>query len=279
MTRSNPKRSGGPRSSAGKLAAAANAFKSGAYALTVVLPGEDEEAFRQLEAQFLRDFSPQDIADSAMVHDLAVLTWKKMRLARLEQSAMLRELNDPFKAYEFPPSGRVNADMANAIRRLSAGGLLDWQAAFAWADQMQGATLTAEDVDRLQVEAPLLFSALEEIFCESLKEPPEPALWAKKRITSEKGDPIPLLQYGITIFYNEYNDIKSGLDNLDEVQARIKEVQERRLLQFMERQIGRRVHDDLDRAFYRTLAELRRHQSWRRALSEITVTCEEAPAP
>jgi len=36
-----------------------------------------------------------------------------------------------------------------------------------------------------------------------------------------------------------------------------------------------RAHDDLSRAFYRTLSELRRQQSWRQKISAIDVTPEQ----
>ena len=55
----------------------------------MILPGEDESEYRELEAQFLRDFSPRDIAEGAMVRELTVLTWKKIRLYQLEHRAVI----------------------------------------------------------------------------------------------------------------------------------------------------------------------------------------------
>jgi hypothetical protein len=43
------------------------------------LPAEDESQFRQIEDQFVRDLCPEDMAEIAMVRDLAVLAWKKIR--------------------------------------------------------------------------------------------------------------------------------------------------------------------------------------------------------
>ena len=69
-------RSGGPRTDEGRVASSRNALKSGVYSAMVVIPGESEDDFRQMHDQFVADFFPRDIAEGAMVHDLAVLTWK-----------------------------------------------------------------------------------------------------------------------------------------------------------------------------------------------------------
>ena len=43
---------------------------------------------------------PNDVAESSMVRELAVLTWKKLRLERLEQAAFVRALKIPVKALD-----------------------------------------------------------------------------------------------------------------------------------------------------------------------------------
>lgn len=78
VTKSN--RSGGPRTGEGKKISSSNSFKTGVYSNTLILPGEDESQFRQIEEQFARDFHPENMAEIAMVHDLAVLAWKRFAL-------------------------------------------------------------------------------------------------------------------------------------------------------------------------------------------------------
>jgi hypothetical protein len=53
--------------------ASRNAIKSGAYALQVVLPGEDATAFDELEQSLQADFNPRTRLEVALVHDVAVL--------------------------------------------------------------------------------------------------------------------------------------------------------------------------------------------------------------
>ncbi len=77
-----------------------NAIKTGAYSKAVILPGEDESEYRELESQFIRDFAPRDIAEGAMVRELTVLTWKKIRLDQLEHRAVLQTINKPLCLYD-----------------------------------------------------------------------------------------------------------------------------------------------------------------------------------
>ena len=87
------KRSGGPKTSSGRLNASKNALKTGAYSSMIVLPGESEEDFEKLHEQFMNDFIPSDVAESAMVYELAGLTWKKLRIEKLEHAAFIRSIN------------------------------------------------------------------------------------------------------------------------------------------------------------------------------------------
>lgn len=89
------KRSGGPRTDSGKQVSSQYSLRKGVYAMAVILPGECQEEFEHLLGQFIRDFSPRDIAESAMVRDLAILLWKKTRLERVEHASFLRELSLP----------------------------------------------------------------------------------------------------------------------------------------------------------------------------------------
>jgi hypothetical protein len=66
----NSRRSGGPQTDEGKKIASSNSLKTGAYSNTLILPGEDESQYRQIEDQFIRDFRPEDMAEITMVRDL-----------------------------------------------------------------------------------------------------------------------------------------------------------------------------------------------------------------
>lgn len=71
----------------------------------VVLPGESEVDFLELEAQLFNDFQVQGMAENAMAHDLAVLTWKRIRLERLEHCVILDKLAKTPTADEYRAAG------------------------------------------------------------------------------------------------------------------------------------------------------------------------------
>ena len=93
IQRSN--RSGGPKTAEGKLAISNNALKTGSYSSRAVLPGESEDDFKQLQDQFVKDFLPKNVAESLIVHQLSSLTWKILRLQKLEDAHVLRALHQP----------------------------------------------------------------------------------------------------------------------------------------------------------------------------------------
>ena len=70
------RRSGGPQTPEDRLAASRNSLKTGVYSRQEVLPSEDLQEFLEFEQYFIEDFAPQDITESALVHDLTVLVWK-----------------------------------------------------------------------------------------------------------------------------------------------------------------------------------------------------------
>lgn len=97
--------SGGPQTDGGKKIASRNALKAGAYSNIAVLPNESQEEFNALVDKLYQDYSPNDVVEKSLLYDFAVLMWKKLRLARLEQSGLLRKLSAPITLEEFRACG------------------------------------------------------------------------------------------------------------------------------------------------------------------------------
>ncbi len=277
MTRPNAKRTGGPRTEAGKRVASENALTTGAYALvTLVLPGEDKEAFRQLKEQFINDFAPRDIAESAMVNDLASITWKKMRIDRLENSTVINELQRPFRKDEFPAGGGWTAEFANhwmAFKR----GAETYEAAADVAKRLlkKQEALAMDDLVPVVNVHPLLIAALPHVV-KALEDPLYLATSANPKLAASMGRAIERdfdreTRLALEAFESLVDELHRVQENPGPMETKLTQVRETRLLRFLEGHKGRRVQDDLDRSFYRTLGELRRHQAWRRMQSEITV--------
>ena len=93
MVIKNSKRSGGPKTSKGKLVASQNSLKTGSYSSLVILSQESEEEFSQLLDQFNHDFKPVDVIEKTLIRELVSITWKKLRLEKLEQSHLMLVLD------------------------------------------------------------------------------------------------------------------------------------------------------------------------------------------
>jgi hypothetical protein len=96
--RANAQKSSGPRSVEGKAASRFNALKHGMDAESIVLPGEDAEAYRQLAENYYRDFRPGHVNQQFHVDTLIRCDWQRRRLQRSEAKlyrALLAEGTDP----------------------------------------------------------------------------------------------------------------------------------------------------------------------------------------
>ena len=286
MALPKPHRSGGPQTAAGRQAVAGNALRTGAYAAQVVLPGEDPAHFQELEQQFLHDFAPADVAQSALVHQLAVITWKKLRLDRIEHSNYLGFIHREYLPLELapvahllPPVGAL--DWVNALRHHS----LAERDAIAAAVQL-AITLSAvpaggyppDTLAHIQAQAPLLYQHLQLQAAEFNQPIPEPE-WLTTEVCGNDAQDVIFLTYGCTSFCEVHDDGRWLLHHREAAEAALRQRQEKRILMAISQGGLNRIHDDLDRGFQRTLGELRRQQNWRRDRATVTVTPEPAPQP
>lgn len=114
MIPSNPRRSGGPRTEAGKQASAQNAVKKGAYAKEVVLPGEDGAQFQTLVERLYEEYEPVGVMESSMVRDLASCVWRKLRYDRLEMAHFLETYFYRKASYFDPDDQQLESEFAPA---------------------------------------------------------------------------------------------------------------------------------------------------------------------
>lgn len=278
------KRSGGPQTDEGKKTTSRNALKTGAYSALIVLPGESEEDFKALEEQFILDFSPRDIAEASMVRSLAVLTWKKLRIERLEHAGLIRALNSPFELNEYidSPIGFGSFEtkqIFNFVRTTLPEQRASWTLAFQVASQYQKEGATVKELDGLEINCPLLYDYYREeakrigIVDESHHR------WPKILLKTPAGKEFDFIPHIAGEFLKEFKDEQWAINHFDSLKATVLDIQEKRLLRFIQHHSAQRVNDDLDRAFYKTLSELRRHQQWRREISAHDITPSEKNDP
>jgi hypothetical protein len=127
--RKNSKKSTGPKSPEGKAACSQNALKSGIYASSHVIRGEDPAELEALKAAFLQQHQPAGPDQFALVDTLIATEWTQRRLRRIEaelwacqfedldQNMTRAQWTDP--AFQHPsPLGRGYLNALEAFSRL-----------------------------------------------------------------------------------------------------------------------------------------------------------------
>jgi len=276
---SKSRRSGGPRSAEGKISSSQNALKTGAYSNQEVLPGENHQELLELEQYFIEDFSPQGITESALVHDLTVLAWKKLRLERLEYRQLRDKLNKPLDYFEteylglsIPADGQSYFDDPSLI-----------------SDFDLDVTVEHLKYSKRLKAAKYSLAALEEIHRDSL------GTFVKiKRKIEDLGATVTTAKSMVDCAYSDSTDTKPledvtnkviveceaifwAVEHRDKILLAKQKIQDKRLVSELGFEKGRRVGDDLDRFFFRTLGELRKQQEWR-CRRDAIVIAQEVPA-
>lgn len=268
MTIPKTKRGGGPQTAEGKLVTSRNAIRSGAYANITVLPGEDIQQYKALEDQFFKDFSPGDLAESAMVRDLASLTWKKLRLERLEHQALMREMERRIDYDDIKPHLGVKPRedvgwVLDQLDQVDASWAEDARSDLAFVEKAEGMHRASVDVAALKRESDSFVHALSSCAEDYGVANPETHL-INGAVTSQYGiTRTPFWEIVFGKVSDEANDILWVWEHREELKRAIQQEKDQRLVKFLMGDELRRAHDDLGRAFYKTLAELRKHQEWR----------------
>jgi hypothetical protein len=88
----NGKKSRGPKTESGKRIAARNATRHGLLAKYLLLDRESAARFRALVTGLHNEFQPQTPAESAAVDNMALCSWRQMRIWTLEHAAINHEM-------------------------------------------------------------------------------------------------------------------------------------------------------------------------------------------
>ena len=267
---SKSRRSGGPQTDEGKKISSRNALKTGTYSNQIVLPNESQQEFDQLVEQHYSDFYPKDAVEMMLVREMAVISWKKFRLEKLEYDYYKRQLAAQITLEEFLSIDRrftkemhqywVGFDGSDAKgvesinqmveyikphrrRNVSASQLAHIKAEFK--------SLYASILDAYQQVKPLAIKepTLEELVSLKIRLPDEPA---KYLIPSCIDSLLPQIEARIQCAKFR-----------EQIEEGVTQIRQERLLKMM--QIGgvQRASDDLNRAMIRTVNEYRKHHEWR----------------
>jgi hypothetical protein len=271
MTIPKSKRSGGPKTAEGKLAVANNALKTGSYSLKTILPGESEEDFKQIQDQFIKDFLPLNVAESMIVHELSNLTWKLLRLSKLEDAHFLRAINQPISELDLRREGLILSSLSiNLVQDLSPYTDEFFKLNQVHLDYLRrfesGYGISKDEFYEMPVQFPDLYQNLAlmaKSYANTDREEVSPeSLIGLKYITPEGGS-MAFVHHAFLVLQGISEDLVYIHLHLNEIRPAVTNIRERRLLEALKDQGIMRAHDDLQRSFYKALNELRRHQTWR----------------
>ena len=270
MTIKNTKRTGGPRTTQGKLVASQNSLKTGAYSKLAVLPDENQEEFNQLIAQFNHDFHPQDLMENSLIRDLAVITWRKLRLEKLEQAFFINKIEAPITLEEFQSCGKdfsvaafgfwfVSEDFSLAI-------VPKFQEVLAVITPFRNRRISIEELAVIQQKSPLAYETILSTYAQThlySTSNPSPQELVDEVATTADGSKQLLTIYALNVAIGHYQAILWCTLNQEKIKQSISTIKQERLLMLMQSDGVRRANDDLSRSLIRTMNEFRRHHQWR----------------
>ena len=275
---SKSRRSGGPRTAEGKIAASQNALKTGAYSSQEVLPGENLQELLELEQYFMEDFSPQGVTEAALVHDLTVLAWKKLRLERLEYRRLRDRLNEPLDYFEperigfsIPAQAQSYFDDPSLIAECDLS-LASEQ--LKHSKKLKAAKFAITALEQMHVDSLSTFLKIKR----KIEDLGATVSTAKSMLDYKYSDSTETtpLQDVTNKLIAECEAIVWSIKHYDQIILAKQKVRDKRLVSELGFEKGRRAGDDLDRFFFRTLGELRKQQEWRYRRDAI-VMAEQAP--
>ena len=95
----NAQFSTGPTSISGKAASSANSLKHGLTAQTILLPGEDEAAYRLMCKSMFETFAPDNTLEEGLIQLLCDTQWRLQRCGRIEAVILSADVID-YKAFD-----------------------------------------------------------------------------------------------------------------------------------------------------------------------------------
>ena len=275
------KRSGGPKTAEGKLAASGNALKTGAYASSVVIPGESREDFQRLFDEFVVGLMPKGAVEQSMVHELAVVTWKKFRLDQLEQSALTRVLQKPLRAIDIRREFYVSEEhdwLIEDLTVLTEEFISEGNEHLRFINSQSDYGISKDDFFALPTTNPPLYQLIVDMALDEFSYIDEPNPIPEQLFRLSKifydGSSEPFVHYAMQAIKIKVEEANYVYANLDEIQAAVTAVRDTRLLELMKGEGIMRARDELGRAFSRGLAELRKQQQWR-----IKMAVDVTPTP
>ncbi len=140
----NAQHSTGPRTETGKAASSQNALKHGLTAKTILLPGEDEAAYRKMCEGMFESFAPACTPEQELVQLLCDTQWRLQRCGRIEAAILSADAPD-FKAIDIMSKHEARLKKQYSATLNEARNLIDTRLARQEVDMKQAMRVRRAD--------------------------------------------------------------------------------------------------------------------------------------
>lgn len=267
-------RSGGPKTPEGKLASSRNAIKTGAYSVQTLLTGESEEEFRELEQLFIDDFTPVGISEAALVHSLTVIIWKKLRLEKLE-SRHIHDLLDRFpriselNAVGFDDYPQAAKDWVNQPEKISTLNLNQAQSGYWTLKSLNKSHFDEDEMKAFKKDLPAIFKRLQDLLSDlGIK---DLSIFGMVGTRYHHGAETRPIEDMTNKLIEQFQGEIWAIQNQEQLLKVRQQIRDKRLVEFLNLNRSQRISDDLDRAYFKTLDELRKQKEWRRRQEVVDI--------
>ena len=202
--------------------------------------------------------------------ELAVITWKKLRLEKLEQNYLVKQLSDPVTLEEFLSCG--NGYTKETHQAWVERGVLDEEKQQRYIKILEFITpykrqhVSEEVLAQIKAAFPKFYKTMIDFY--KAFSPPkegEPTCEEVARFQVRFGDEE--LKFIVPAYFDVViPSMKSSLwctTHQEAIRQKVAAIKQERLLNLMQLGGVQRAGDDLGRVFVRTLGEFRKHHEWR----------------
>lgn len=262
-------RTGGPKSELGKLASSKNSLKTGVYSVQQILPGENQKDFEELHQIFMDDFQPMGVVEASLVHEITLLAWKKLRLERIENQYLYGVLNAIPTPEEYFAAVLLRKEeivwLLQDMSVMTEAFVEKHQQYLEWSKGAEKRTLTQEEIKQIQNDNEDFYIYLKREVYESRSSSKMQIRFVRR--AGEKHDEPELfaedVAKALSNMIKRSESVLYAYKHLKEITNIQNLIRDRRLKAFMESSGPIRAYQDLSRAFFKVLDELRKQQEWR----------------
>lgn len=248
----------------------------GAYSGVGLWSGENQADFDQVLADFLEDHQPVGRTEEVLVRRLADVYWKILRLQRIESNQYQLAMSAPITVAEMARFGIELADdmgwVLNNLTRYDQKMIDGFREESQFFQRFLGGKVSYEDFQIMKRDYPEFYQKLVSMAQEGRVPDYSDDTLMFFRVIDKHDQSVfatEFLAHNVVMGYAEIIDAYERRDDYFEVFQKIR-VQRR--IDLMSHSSLSRVSEDLNRAFAKGLAELRKQQAWRFEHRVIDVT-------